>query len=69
MVFNTDQGKPNSIDGAAFNLVSQKLKPIRTKFYIIISQWELKVKTSKLDKVRENANGQVAFVLVLHLIS
>ena len=68
MVFNTDRRKPNSIDGAAFNPESQKSKLIRTKFYIIISQRELKVKTCKLHKARENANDRVAIVLLLHLI-
>ena len=41
---------------------------IITKVYIIISQWELKEKTSRLLEARENANDQVTNALVLHVI-
>ena len=43
----------------------QKLskQPIRRTVYIIISQRELKEKTSKLFKSRKNANEQVAIVI------
>ena len=41
---------------------------IITKVYMIISQWELKEKTSRLLKARENANDQVTNALVLHVV-
>ena len=41
---------------------------ITTKVYIIISQWELKEKTSRLLEARENANDQVTNALVLHVV-
>ena len=46
---------------AVFNWVTNK-KNQRTKVYVIIGQWELKVKTNKLLKARENADDQVAIV-------
>ena len=41
---------------------------IITKVYMIISQWELKEKTSRLLEARENANDQVTNALVLHVV-
>ena len=41
---------------------------IITNVYMIISQWELKEKTSRLLEARENANDQVTNALVLHVV-
>lgn len=41
---------------------------IITKVYMIISQWELKEKTSRLLEAQENANDQVTNALVLHVV-
>ena len=41
---------------------------ITTKVYIIISQWELKKKTSRQLEARENANDEVTNALVLYVI-
>ena len=41
---------------------------ITTKVYMIISQWELKEKTSRPLEARENANDQVTNALVLHVV-
>ena len=41
---------------------------ITTNVYIIISQWELKEKTSRLLEARENANDQVTNAIVLHVV-
>ena len=41
---------------------------ITTNVYIIISQWELKEKTSRLLEARENANDQITNALVLHVV-
>ena len=56
---------------SSFQLSVEKLKPkysqrpIRTKIYIIINQWEFKAKTSKLLEARENAGDQVAMVFCI----
>ena len=59
------------IDSCAFNLQQFSIECPKTKVvpatnqnkvYIIISQWELKLKTSKLLKARENASYSTSFV-------
>ena len=55
-----------------FSFDKPKLKqsqlPVITKIDIIISQWELQVKTGNLLEVRETTSDQDGMVLVLHLI-
>ena len=40
----------------------------QNKGYIIISQWERKVKTSDLVEVRENAGDQVGIGLLVEIV-